>query len=263
MAKRKGLSGPTAHSRNALRIGTMLKVKLEDERTASMMLSALVRRESDVFALMVPHSKIGKVTSGSCQLLRARKSLRLGKFVEAEELLGKQASAFGFHVVQLDTLPLFKDLTSSAEQLSTTRDFSSNFWRGRNLRVRRLNDESLSDEPVHRKRNRRASWANRLGRMKAEIHDVKINDVQGQLFYPYCGVVSRPRGVELADKRAVGAPVISSSGALSGFIVGRNKADTLILPIDELSSDKGLAFLTFGEDWPKVRIADSKKTATA
>ncbi len=93
---------------------------------------------------MVPHSKIGKVTSGNCQLLRARKSFRLGKFVEAEEVLGKQARAFGFHAVQLEALPLFKDLTGSAEQLSTTRDFSSNFWRGRNLIVRCCNDENFS-----------------------------------------------------------------------------------------------------------------------
>jgi hypothetical protein len=255
MTKRKGLSGPTGHSRNALRIGTMLKVKLDDDRTLSMMLSALVRRGSDVFALVVPHSKIGKVTNGSCHLLRARKNIRLGKFVEAEKVLGEKARAFGFHAVQLDALPLFKDLAGAAEQLSTTKNFSSNFWRGRNLRVRRLNDENLTDAIVHGRRNRRPSWTNGLGRVEAEMHDVKINDVQGQLLYPYCGLVSLPRGAELADKRAVGAPVISTSGALSGFIVGRNKKDTLILPIDELSSDKELAFLTFGEDWPKVRIS--------
>lgn len=259
MTKRKGLSGPTAHSRNALRIGTILKVKLDDDRTPSMMLSALVGRGSDVFALMVPHSKIGKVTSGSCHLMRARKSIRLGKFVEAEKVLGEKARAFGFHAVQLDALPLFNDL-AGAEQLSTTRNFSSNLWSGRNLRVRRLNDENLTDATVHRRRNRRPACINRLGRVEAEIHDVRINDVQGQLRYPYCGIVSRPRGAELADKRAVGAPVISRSGALSGFIVGRNKKDTLILPVDELSSDKELAFLTFGEDWPKVRISGGKTT---
>ena len=174
-----------------------------------------------------------------------------------------KARAFGFHAVQLDALPLFKDPSVAAEQLSTTRDFSANFWKGRNLRIRRLNDENLSDATLYRRRNRRPAWTNRLGRVEGEIHNVKINDAQGQLIYPYCGLVSRPRGAELADKRAVGAPVISNSGALSGFIVGRSKKDTLILPIDELSSDKALAFLTFGEDWPKVRISDSKKTATA
>ena len=75
-----------------------------------------------------------------------------------------KARAFGFHAVQLDALPLFKDPSVAAEQLSTTRDFSANFWKGRNLRIRRLNDENLSDATLYRRRNRRPAWTNRLGR---------------------------------------------------------------------------------------------------
>ncbi|RXG97181.1 hypothetical protein [Bradyrhizobium vignae] len=262
MTKRIGLRAPTSHSSNALRIGTILRVKINGSKDASMMLSALVRRGREIYALALPHTKVGRVTSGHCELMRGpgRKGVRLGSFVDPGSVIGKRGQDFGFCAVQLDDLPLFKNEVGSAKQLSTMRGFSSNFWNSRSLKLRRVNDDAILEPPGSPRKNRGPSWTNKLGRVLGEIHDVEIDVAGDKVSYPYCGVVSRRGRGQLAAKSAIGAPLISKSGALSGIIVGRRRDNTLVLPIDQIAADEDLSFVTFGGDWPKVKISQRWKS---
>jgi hypothetical protein len=183
--------------------------------------------------------------------------MSLGVFVKPTSVLGPSATDLGFHTVRLDTDPLFEKLEVSASQLVVTRDFRSNIWRDNPIRLRRLND-AQGVIATKGKGNGSIRWANnKLGRLAGEVRNVRIEDAGKALEYKYCGVVSRSRGRELADKHALGAPLISASGALSGIIVGKEASNALVLPVEQLQSYKPLTFVTFGEDWPKVRVVDA------
>jgi hypothetical protein len=258
--RRKGLREPSSSSNNALRIGTLIKVRIAGELDAKMMISALIRKGSSVFVLMTPHSQAGKVKSGLCELVRGpgRKNIRVGHFVPVVEVLGDQSPDVGFRAVQLEASPLFNDPAQSSEKLVTTRNFRSNLWNQPNFKVRRINAEEAFPAGVGSRRKQAArAKNNKLGRVAGEMFNVKIKDGKEDLSVPYCGLVTS-RGQLFADKQSIGAPVISKSGALSGFIVGRSAHENLILPVDELTKERSLSFVTFGEDWPKVRIADVK-----
>lgn len=262
--KRRGLREPSSVSTNALRIGTLVKVKIDGKKDAKMMLSALVRKGPAVFALMTPHSRVGKVRSGLCELVRGsgRTNVRVGHFVPVADVLGEETPDFGFQAVQLEASPLFNDPVQSSEKLVTVRGFRNNLWDRPNFRVRRVNAEEVFPPLSGSRRNQTARpQNNKLGRIAGEMFNVKIKDGKEDLSLPYCGLVTS-RGRPFAGKQSVGAPVISKSGALSGFIVGRNARENLILPVDELTKKQSLSFVTFGEDWPKVRIADDKNRRT-
>jgi len=257
----KGLREPSSVSSNALRIGTLVKVRIDGKKDAKMMLSALVRKGPAVFAIMTPHSRVGKVHSGLCELVRGsgRSNVRMGHFVPIVEVLGAKSPDIGFQAVQLEASPLFNDPVQSSEKMVTVRDFRNNLWDRPNFRVRRVNAEEVLPIASGSRRNQMTrARNNKLGRLTGEQFKVRIKDGnQEDLLLPYCGLVTS-RGRPFANKQSVGAPVISKSGALSGFIVGRNTRENLILPVEELTKEQSLSFVTFGEDWPKVRIAAEK-----
>src|SRR5947209_2404511 len=262
--RRAGLQESSRVSNNALRIGTLIKVRIDSKKDATMMLSAFIRKGPTVFALMTPHSRAGNVETGLCELIRGsgRKNIRVGHFVPVVGVLGEKSPDVGFGAVQLEASPLFNDPVEASEKLVTVRDFRTNLWDRPNFRVRRVNAEDLTAPPSGARRNKAfRPKNNKLGRVAGEIFDVKIRDGNGHLSLPYCGLVTS-RGRSFADKQSVGAPVISRSGALSGFIMGRSADENLILPVDELTKERSLSFVTFGEDWPKVRIADEKNRAS-
>ncbi|MDH2400176.1 hypothetical protein QCM77_09525 [Bradyrhizobium sp. SSUT18] len=257
----KGLREPSSVSSNALRIGTLIRVKINGKKDAKMMLSALVRKGPAVFALMTPHTRLGKVDSGLCELVRGpgRSNIRVGRFVPVADVLGDKSPDLGFQAVQLEASPLFNDPVESSEKMVTVRDFRSNLWDRPNFRVRRVNAEEVFPASSGSCRNQQSrAKNNKLGRLTGETFKVRIKDgTEEDLCLPYCGLAAS-RGRPFANKQSVGAPVISKSGALSGFIVGRNSRENLILPVEELTKEQSLSFVTFGEDWPMVRIAAEK-----
>lgn len=93
------------------------------------------------------------------------------------------------------------------------------------------------------------------------MEGVIILDQGEELQYSYCGLVNRGRDRPLGEPRALGAPVISQSGALSAIIVGACENSTLVYPIEELCRDKTIEFVTLGEDWPKIKIVPRKLTS--
>lgn len=261
-SRRSGVSEPTRHSGNALRLGTVIRVfPGEKSRDVPMMISAILARDDgkddNLYALLTPHSRfVAPTAEVDCDLMRGpgQARLKLGTMIPASQLLGEGSHKLGFLVVRLEKEPLFHDLRAVAKPMATVKNFRAGIWGSGAFRVRRLNDIA-NVEPVGAKQgNRRVFMSNRKGRISADIEDVAIADRNTTLEYAYCGLVTRGRDRPLAEPRALGAPVISQSGALSAIIVGAAGNETLVYPVEELRKGRSIDFVTFGDDWPKVKV---------
>lgn len=264
-SRRAGVSEPTRHSGNALRLGTVIRLFLPDQNSeAQMMISAILAKDDgkddNLYALLTPHSYfVAPTEEVRCDLMRGRGQprLKLGTLILASDLLGEGSNKLGFVVVRLEKTPLFQDLRSVAKPMATVKNFRAGIWGAGAFKVRRLNDLS-GLEPVGAKHgNRRIFRSNRKGRISGDIEDVAIPDRNAILEYAYCGLVTRGRDRPLGEARALGAPVISQSGALSAIIVGEAENETLVYPVEELRKGRSIDFVTFGDDWPKVKVTPS------
>jgi hypothetical protein len=261
-SKLSGLSQPSRHVGNALRMGTIIRVAtFEKPQGVKVMISAFVAKSNDsddsIYALLTPHSKVESPTRPvRCQLMRdpGQPRIELGALIPAEDILGAEGEKLGFLVLQLDETPLFKDVQSAAKPVATVKNFRNGVWGGGNFKVRRINDPSWHS-PVGARKNLRLYLCNRKGRVAGDVEDVTIVDHGEELQFSYCGLVNRGRDRPLAGAHALGAPVVSQSGALSAIIVGACDNNTLVYPIEELSRDRSLEFVTLGEDWPKVKLS--------
>lgn len=260
-SKRSGLLEPSSHSRNALRMGTIIRIATSDRpQGAKVMISALVtkrdRSDQSIYALLTPHSRISSPTIPiRCQLMRdpGRSRIDLGTLIPASDVLGDEGNNLGFMILRLEDTPLFKDLWSAARPVATVRNFRHGVWGRGSFKVRRINDATWHT-PHSSCSNARLYLSNLKGRVAGDVEDVVIVDQGEELRYSYCGLVNRGRGRPLASAQALGAPVISQSGALSAIIVGACDNNTLVLPIEEIVRDRPIRFVTLGDDWPKVKI---------
>lgn len=269
MSRRKGLSAPVGLPVNALRMGTVIKMRITGQGEAFVMISAIVTApddEKNLYLLLTPHSKIERIeTEMPCDLVRrqGQQPRSLGTLVPPHQLLGEEGEKLGLFVLRLDHMPLFGDLKGRAIKLATVRNFRRSIWSGGCFNVRRLNDDTTE-------RRSRTSWtsnrllptANRKGRVIGETGTVEMEDLGTVLHFSYCGLVTCGRDRPLADAHGLGAPVISESGALSGIIVGAADQDTLVYPFEELQKNGPLTFVTLGEDWPKVKVAGEERAAS-
>lgn len=260
-SRRSGLSEPSRHVSNLWRMGTVIRIATASRpKGATMMISALVSREiasdNNLYALLTPHTRIEPPTEPiECDLVRERGLPRkkLGTLLPAKALLGEEADKLGFFVLRLNELPLLHGVRPPTKPVAIVKNFRNGVWGGGNFKVRRVNDSSWQ-LPIGCQKNSRLFFANGKGKVIGDIEDVKIDDQGLLLQYSYCGLVNRGRGRPLADKPALGAPVLSSSGALSAIIVGLCENDTLVFPIEELCRDRSIEFVTLGDDFPKVKI---------
>lgn len=268
-SKRSGLSEPSRYTSNALRMGTVIRVAVPGERRdAAMMISALVTKEgsddNNLYALLTPHSRISAPTQAvDYELVRGPglSRLALGTMIPASEVLGEGSENLGFLVLRIAKTPLFPNIRSTAKPVATVKNFRDGIWGAGAFKVRRLND-SAGLEPVGSTRgNSRIRMLNRRGRVAAEIEDVAIPENEAQLKYSYCGLVTRGRKRPLGEPRALGAPVISQSGALSAIIVGAIGNETLVYPFEELRRGRLIDFVTLGDDWPKVKMGFGQTAA--
>lgn len=271
MTKRSGLSEPSRAANNALRLGTIIKIGIVGDGEARMMISAIITREDceddNLYLLLTAHSHmLPSAEELSCTLIRGpgRQRLSLGTLVPPEEILGPESASLGFHVLRLEATPLFESPRENAKPLATVRNFRAGIWNDGLFNVRRLNDPLWTDPDygLHSLRaksrsNRQSSppATNRKGRVAGDLDEVRIPDLGTTLHYSYCGLVTRGRNRPLAEPQALGAPVISESGALSAIIVGAADQETLVYPVEELRKGRAIKFVTLGEDWPKVKIA--------
>ncbi|WP_257554686.1 hypothetical protein [Sphingobium sp. CFD-2] len=276
MTKRSGLSEPSRLANNALRLGTIIKIGIVGDGDARMMISAIITREDceddNLYLLLTAHSHLlPSAEEVSCTLIRGpgKQRLALGTLVPPEEVLGPESSNLGFHVIRLEATPLFESQRENAKPLATVRNFREGIWSDGLFHVRRLNDPTWTDPDYGDSRrsgsirtNRQLSSPviNRKGRVAGDLDEVRIPDLGATLYYSYCGLVTRGRNRPLAEPQALGAPVISESGALSAIIVGAADQETLVFPIEELRKGRAIKFVTLGEDWPKVKIAQSSRT---
>ena len=262
-SRRFGLSEPRRFVRNPLRMGTVIRIILPDRTTAaSMMISALLFRgnssDDNLYVLLTPHSKVKPPSKEvRCELMRAPGQPReeLGTLLPASDLLGEDADKLGFIVLRLKQPPLLEDVRPGAKPLATVKNFRNGVWGGGTFKVRRVND-SKWQLPIGSKKNSNLFFGNCKGRVAGDIENVTIRDQGATFQYSYCGLATRGRNRPLADKPALGAPVLSRSGALSAIIVGLCENETLIFPIEELCRNRSIEFVTLGEDFPKVKISD-------
>lgn len=258
----KGLAQPTLSSRNALRIGTIVHVRVADRVTpARAMLSALIKckKKEGMFALLTPYTRFVSEENMRCEIKTHEGYVSLGTFISSEKILGDATGGFGFLAVQLNIhTPLLGDLSSSASQIVTTANFHSLVWGKQNFKVRRINAEAyLVRTQKHKRAGTLVRCNNKLGTVVGETFGVKIRDHNDVLDIPYCGRVARSRGRNFAEVESIGAPVVSRTGALSGIIVGRDLKDALVLPAEKIGEHGQVEFYTFGDDWPKLRVTSS------
>ncbi|EKU73360.1 MULTISPECIES: hypothetical protein [Sphingomonadales] len=276
MTKRSGLSEPSRVANNALRLGTIIKIGIVGDGDARMMISAIFTREDceddSLYLLLTAHSHLlPSAEEVSCTLIRGpgKQRLALGAMVPPDRVLGPESSKLGFHVLRLDATPLFEKPRETAKPLATVRNFREGIWSDGLFHVRRLNDPTWTDPDFRddvgggsSRTNRQLSRPviNRKGRVAGDLDEVRIPDLGTTLSYSYCGLVTRGRNRPLAEPQALGAPVISESGALSAIIVGAADQETLVFPVEELRRGRPIEFVTLGEDWPKVKIASSTRS---
>ena len=260
-SKRTGLSEPTHHATNVWRMGTVIKVALAgSKRDAVMMISAIITREDEgddnLYALLTPHSRVqAPAQEVACELIRGpgQSRLELGTLMPSSDVLGQDSEKLGFFVLRIERMALFGGPRPIAKSIVIVKNFRNSIWGSGSFKVRRVNDAAVIESRSKKNGNRYVCNINRKGRVSAEVEDVIIPDEVTRLEYNYCGLVTRGRNRPLAEPRALGAPVISESGALSAIIVGACENETLVFPIEELCRDRSIAFVTLGEDWPKVR----------
>ena len=265
----KGLTEPSRFVSNALRLGTVIRIMVPGRsRDAAMMISGIIRLDGDehdnLYVLLTAHSRLAVATNEvRCELVRGqgRSRVALGALLPPERVLGADGAKLGFHVLRLENTPLFSDAKGVATTLAVVRDFRRSIWRQGSFKVRRLNDP-LGTEAAGIGSNARPFLSNRKGRVGGDIDDVSISDYGRTLKYSYCGVVGRGRGRPLAGPKALGAPLISRSGALSAIIVGAIDSETLVYPIEEMLKNRPIGFVTLGHDWPKVRVEVEREPET-
>lgn len=253
----RGLSEPGYRSRNILKLGTIAKMVVGNN-PFRMMISALIRDQNGagpVYLLLTPHSRMPKGIDGAiCSVTVGRNQRPLGKLVSTDVILADTRQEFGFRLVKMDATPLFANTGEGAAQLVTTRNFRDNLWRVGDFKLRQVNPYYNSSAEGITRKNRHAALTNKMGIVAGEIFHTEIEDQEQTLVFPYLGLVTRGQGKPLA-RDATGAPVISRSGALSGFIVGQTDDETLVLPVEKFPIKPDMRFVTFGEDWPKVRVS--------
>ncbi len=262
MTQLRGQSEP-AWSPNPLRIGTTIKMRTEGKPDVKLMVSAIVSKRDalsrEIFVLLTAHSSMSKYSIGDqCYLVRSqgKRNEPLGKLVDPQKVLGGRAKELGFHLLEIDNAPLFPDQTETTHRVSTTKNFHDDIWSGGSFKVRRINDIARVLADRSSKGNRRPVYRNAKGRVCGDVYDVQISEQDGVYKFSYCGLVSRGRGRPLAETHSLGAPVISQSGALSAIIVGTAETETVVYPIEEILKSAPIEFLTFGDDWPKIRVID-------
>lgn len=152
-----------------------------------------------------------------------------------------------FVVVEFDPMES-KTLTEAVERLQLSRDIRRNAFGPRRMRVRSLDAPWLFSKPKRQKKPFRSGFI--------------FGDVLNQAVRAKTGrqvVVNRLAHARGFDQKALagpgegGTPVISSSGALVGFVVSGTESSALILPAEDLVERLNIDLLKPKDAYSQIR----------
>jgi hypothetical protein len=213
------------------------------EEAVPITLAALFRTKGQT-------STYGLVSSADKEILE--KTVVVGsaaskKVVGSIQALHKYLPAAGKKLAPLFSVLVFDpgvgaSLSASVRPAAYSKNFSQNVFGGGRVRVRKARDQQ---QPAFR-RGRRVNTSSRIkkGVLVSNVVNPAVRIANEDFRIARGGIVSGRRRRPFAGMGEGGMPVLSSSNALMGFVIGRWQARTLIIPAEDVVNQLEIEFLT-------------------
>jgi hypothetical protein len=225
---------------DSLRPGGYLSVLTAQGPTALKIAGLFVVEECDQVYALVRRGSITSPIEGD--VVDPRRDI-IGHAHSIESVLPSGAQFDHLFALATFTPEVSAALLKLSKPAAVSRDIAQNVFGPGMMRVKHLPGDGLRDA-IGRRNAARSDLPSVNGILTGDITNPVVV-TQGQEIVLNRAVLARGRGHSaFAGAGDGGRPVLSSSNALLGFIMGRDRSRTLLLAAEDVVNEMGIRFLT-------------------